>query len=255
MAPGMGRTFHDLGVSKSLDEGVSVVTGRSPTVQPTPTEGAHTPPGSDVGSVSSHDSCGPDAPVSHPLPVAEICVIYWCKGEVFTLAGRRSRTSMQVKLRTKITNNSDKPLDVRLSQPSAIVLLIGGSNANRRWDPPPLTARSGVTPRRVGVDGATFWAIPPNVNNDVAVAPNGYYTGFASTWTVQSIAPGSSYLETSRDSSGQLVHNGNLVFEVPMDTAGAIHPVGIALLDRMSGRVLAFHGFAEWGAPSSPQSF
>jgi hypothetical protein len=241
---------------KTLDRVVPAVTGKNtPGTTPAPTATKSADPLANQAALGSYEACGPEAIVSRPLPKAEICVIYWCKGEVFSTTGRLSRTSLQIKLRPKITNNSDHALDVRVGQPSSILLLVSDKDARRRWEPPPLTERSGLRPRLLQVNGNSYWAIPPNVNGDATSAGNGYYTGFMSTWYESSIAPGSSFLETGKNGDGSLVHRNNLVFQLPMDKDGNIHPVAVVLVDRRTGAVLALQSFDHWGRPSEPQSF
>jgi hypothetical protein len=207
-----------------------------------------------AGLVAMDMPCGEDAPVSRPLPTAEVCVVYWCKGVAYDKAGRPVASRGQIKLRLRVTNNGDHDLDVRIKRPSRILMVVGGNDAGQLWDPPPLTRAAGDRPRQLSISGKNYWALPPNVNNDVSATSAGYYTGFASTWGGDPIPPGGSYLETRRKADGSLVHNGNLVFEVPADHGG-LHVVGIALIDPSSGRVLAFQSFDEWGKPSGPQSF
>jgi hypothetical protein len=195
-----------------------------------------------------------EAPVSRPLPVAWICVVYWCKGEVFDEAGELVTDEAQIKLRPRVVNDGSKPLDVRLSSPSSILLLVDDAKAGERWNPPPLTRAAGDKPRRVSVNGQTYWGLPPNVNNDFRPVPGGLYDGFGSTWRISSVAPGSSYLETARNADGSLVHNGNLVFQVPL-SEGDMHLIGLALIDRKTGKVVSFQSSKDWGQKSEPSSF
>jgi len=240
--------------SVSVGNGSCVVTGdhnaniQCPITAPSSTAGAAPA----VGTLSTAAGCGGEPVAQHPLPKAEICVVYWCKGEII---GARSGQMAQIKLRPKVTNNSDTALDVRTSEPSAFLLLVGGAHADKRWLPPPKTAASTLHPRRVSVNGVQYWGLPPNVTGDFSSTSSGYYTGFGSTWDQTSVAPGSSYLAVGTNADGSLVHHGNLVFEVPTDATGEMHPVGLALVNRNTGGVLAFQAFADWGKPSAPELF
>ena len=193
--------------------------------------------------VSINSECGSEAPISRPLPVAQICVVYWCKGDVFSETGELVVDKLEIKLRPRIVNNSDKQIDVSTSKRSAILLLVSDPDADSKWSPPPLTNRANDRPRLVEFDGAQYWGLPPNVNGDFKVASNGYYTGFGSSWYEAIVAPGGSFLETSRDANHDLVHRGNLVFEVPA-IDGKIGVVGIVLINRTNGRVLAVQPFS-----------
>jgi hypothetical protein len=143
--------------------------------------------------VTPNHPCPAPGTTERREPDVEICVVYWCMAPIKTASGDGSITTSQVKVRPKIENNSTQPLDLSISTPSAMRLLVS-FEGEYRWDPPSLTANAGDRVVRVIWEGKTFWAVPPNVPHDASVIylPDGSatYDGFVTSWNANYIEPG-----------------------------------------------------------------
>ena len=169
-----------------------------------------------VGSpIPPPDKCGPDA-VNAPLPPVQVCVNFWCRGDVFNQDGTADKAHAQIKIRPRIINNGASALQVDIRPPSAIRLIVSESHMPGSWGPPPLTAAAGDRPVIVTYSGQQFWAIPPNVPHDATAAANGYYTGFSTFWAATVIEAGGSVFKPLRRNADQSpIQEGDLVFQVP----------------------------------------
>ena len=99
-----------------------------------------------VGSpIPPPDKCGPDA-VNAPLPPVQVCVNFWCRGDVFNQDGTADKAHAQIKIRPRIINNGASTLQVDIRPPSAIRLIVSESHMPGSWGPPPLTAAAGDPP-------------------------------------------------------------------------------------------------------------
>ena len=207
--------------------------------------------------LSNSDTCGPEAQVSHPLPDVQLNVVYWCKGEVFLPNGTWDKAHIQVKLRPRIINNSAHSITIGIGKPATIRLLVKSAQLPSGWDPPPNTASGGDKPVLVTWDGEQLWAVPPNVNGDATAAANGYYTGFATKWQATSLVSGGSYFNPlTYDANRQPDRNGDLVFQLPLDSRGRVEIVGLAVVTPSpSPTVLAVAQQIDWPASSEPSSF
>ncbi|HZV26975.1 MAG TPA: hypothetical protein VFG00_11870, partial [Acidothermaceae bacterium] len=208
--------------------------------------------------ISIADTCGPPTGLGAPaLPTAQICVIYWCRGDVLTLADEVDPSNIQVKIRPRILNNSTAPLDISISRPSRLRLLVQGSSIPTLWSPPPATKRAGDKPVLVTYDGQQYWGLPPNVPGDAVGTTDGQmFTGFATFWDGKALGPGQSYFKPVRyTGAGDAIREGDLVFQVPATNGQTVGPVvGLALL-APDGSVAAFQPQSLWPPSADPTSF
>ncbi|WP_156664553.1 hypothetical protein [Mycobacterium sp. 852002-51057_SCH5723018] len=217
-----------------------------------------TPP---VTTVSHAELCG-SAAEQKPPPDIQICVVYWCKGDVYSAATNAIDDSqMQIKVRPRILNSTPDPLPISTSKPASIRLIVDSPTLPESWQPPARTAAAADHPVQVSWNGSQRWAIPPNVNGDARELPNGFYTGFASDWHADSIPPGGSYFAPLEYRPEYLPRKipkdeGDLVFQVPLDQYGNVTVVGLAYVafaDRPT--ILGMAQKSDWPQPSDPSSF
>jgi hypothetical protein len=190
-------------------------------------------PSSPVTTVSHMEACGNPAEASKP-PKIQICVVFWCKGDVYSLtAGELDDSQMQIKIRPQIFNSSPDPLSISIANPATIHLVVDARSLPGSWQPPPNTVKAADRPVQVSWKGGQYWAIPPNVNGDASETSSGFYTGFATDWHVDSVSPGGSYLAPLEYKPEYLPrqipkNDGDLVFQVPLDDEGNVTIVGLA---------------------------
>jgi hypothetical protein len=205
-------------------------------------------------SVPNPDECGPEAQVSVPLPSVQVCVYYWCRGDVFNLDGTESGSQAQIKIRPRLINNGASNLSIAITNPSAVRLLVTDAAMPASWQPPPLTARAGDRPVVVSYEGTNYWALPPNVPHDAALLSNGTgYTGFATSWSGTELAAGGSYyVPLTHNSDGSPVQSGDLVFQVPQSA----QIIGLAVVTPSAlPSVLGVALANTWPSSSDPSSF
>jgi hypothetical protein len=185
----------------------------------------------------------------------------WCQGIVVFPNGAIDLSRIQVKVRPRIANNTQEPLDVSIWKPAAVRLLVASSDLPDSWRPPHATAQEGDMPFLVEADQQHYWAIAPDVPKDVDLPDDRthtFETGFASFWSTASVAPNSMYPPpTHRDDSGNVDQDGDLVFQLPAKNASNNATIGgLALIDRNDpSKVLAFARFADWGPRLAPTDF
>lgn len=162
--------------------------------------------------------CDTPNPSDVALPDIEICVTHWCQAIFRREDGEIDESQVQIKLRARIINNSDLPIDLSISNSSAMRLLVRSQSLPAGWTPPPLTAGSRDLPVLVNWEGGKYWAIPPNVPGDARLVGDGTeFDGFVTSWDAGVIQPGESYYRKLRHSAPNLpIQEGNLVFQVPM---------------------------------------
>ncbi|MCA1606248.1 MAG: hypothetical protein LC775_12430, partial [Acidobacteria bacterium] len=112
--------------------------------------------------VPSNTGCPLPDPTDPQLPSVEIKVVYWCKGDVLIDDDQLDNENYQIKVRPRLVNNTASSMNISVSSPSTIRLLVTGKQMDERWSPPPLTKKLGDQPILVTCNGGTFWAIPPN---------------------------------------------------------------------------------------------
>ncbi len=212
--------------------------------------------------VSSAGGCPLPDPTDPSLPSVEVTVVYWCRADALTSDGQVDPKNLQVKLRPRLVNNTAHPISISIKNPSTIRLLVTGKQVDQRWSPPPRTRKAGDQPMLVECNGGTFWAIPPNVPNDVATAGNsGYYTGWATWgWDDIEIGPGSAYFKPLRhNADGTPVYEGDLVFQVPLDNDGQVRIYGLAVIDPQRSNslfgVALFGNSEQWKEQLAPSAF
>lgn len=247
---GPGKSSHHPSAGADQNRSVPATSTAGPA---SPSASKSTPPRIVGAPVPAPDDCGPEASVSVPLPAVQICVYYWCRGDVFNTDGTTDEAHAQIKVRPRIINNRASTLNVDISTPSAIRLLISEPRMPGSWGPPPLTARAGDRPIAVSYRGQQFWALPPNVPHDATAAANGMYTGFATSWTATDIAPGgSAYFPLRHRADGSPIQEGDLVFQLPQDAL----IVGLAVVSHSSHpTVLGIQLQKDWPKSSEPGSF
>ncbi|NIL84136.1 hypothetical protein RhoFasGS6_01500 [Rhodococcus fascians] len=203
-------------------------------------------------------TCPARGTTQRQAPDVEICIVYWCMAPIVLPGGTASESTSQVKLRPKIENNSNMPLDLSVASPSSMRLLVS-SGADYRWDPPPLTAAAGDRVVRVQWEGATYWAVPPNVAHDASPIyfpdGSGTWDGFVSSWEAGLLEPGDSMNKPLRlGVGGQPIQEGNLVFQVPSGEDALV--AGLAVVTRDSVPVvLAASMFPAWPPQSNLNDF
>jgi hypothetical protein len=188
------------------------------------------------------------------LPRLEICVVDWCKGDVFNdngvVADRR-----QLKIKPRILNNGSQPINITITRPSALRLLVPLTKGPYPWKPPPRTSRAGDRVVAVSWNGHRYWAVPPNVPGDARMTPSGFYTGFATAWDGTSLPAESVYYRAVTYRNGRAVRRGDLVFELPTNSKGLIEFSALALIAPATGQVRAAHAADRWPRASDPDSF
>jgi len=169
-----------------------------------------------------------------------------------------SKDSGQLKIRPRIVNNGSADVSVAITRPSAVRIIVSIEDGNR-WSPPAKTKAAGDLPVIVSIKGARYAAIPPNVPNDTRIVWSGNFAGpdgWVTTWKQTILKAGNQAFSPLRlDAKGVAIHEGNLVFQLPLDAHGDMHPVAIALIDPTTDQVLAYQLANDWGSPSNPQSF
>ncbi|WP_141751423.1 hypothetical protein [Rhodococcus sp. 1139] len=199
--------------------------------------------------------CDKPNPSDVALPDVEICVTHWCQATFRREDGEVDEGQVQIKLRARIINNSNVPLDLSISNSSAMRLLVRSQSLPEGWTPPPLTAGSRDLPVLVNWEGGKYWAIPPNVPGDARPVGDGTdFDGFVTSWDAGIIQPGESYYRKLRYSAPNVpIQEGNLVFQVPMGD----ELIGLAILEKGDPtKVLGVLPKKEWPEKGvSPGSF
>lgn len=230
----------------------SPATATSPTPEATPT------PDPPSRLISAGEPCLPPDPTDRILPEVEICVVYWCQGDVFLENGARVFDQRQIKVKPRLINNSTRAIRIAIDEPSALRLLVRGRDLGSHWSPPRKTAAAGDAPVLVTWQGAQYWAIPPNVPRDAYPTPAGVYTGFATAWDGEALAPGEAYFRPVRTRpDGGVIREGVLVFQVPLLNPAGMDVGGLALIDfgGAEPEVLAVAGVDDWPEPTAPGLF
>jgi hypothetical protein len=206
------------------------------------------------------DNCGKSASASVEVPRVQICVVYWCTGEVrLAMTGEVDPTQLQYKIRPRINNNSDQPINIALTPPTPLRLIVDSPALPVGWHPPPATAAAGDSVLRVSWNGKTFWAVPPNVNQDVSLV-GGYWTGFTTLWDGDQIDSNGTYFKHLRlQEDGTNKQEGDLVFQLPKNPDGSDPTViGLAYVDVTPGVPLSgenMHSRDKWPVSSQPTTF
>ncbi len=239
--------------------GAFVVPGRAPVAPPkasTPTTASGTPPVPNIPTASQRpEGCGAPALATAGPADVDICVVYWCNGEVRSrITGEIDPTQIQYKIRPKIFNEDpDHPLNIALTAPSPLRLIVDSALLPQHWDPPPLTAAAGDAVLPFFQDGHQYWAVPPNANRE-AYQVGSWYTGFATVWDDTEIAPGQIYFKKLRLSEDGVTNKqeGDLVFQVPKNADGsAPHVIGLAYVTITDDHVASRRAMAPWPFPDS----
>lgn len=215
-----------------------LATSGSPTSLPsaTPTVQIAALPPSDGTCPSPHDARDEER--------VSLEVYWWCIGPAITSDGQWDDSQFQLKVRLGITANPRGDTDVKIgtATPSTLRVLIPYAT-DAGWSPPPLTVAAGDKPECVYIDGVAYWAIPPNVNGDAQLGPEGTYN-FASHWDPSDwghpdgvLSPGEYVGDTSHadhpttpDQRGRT--SSDLVFTLPITAYAGLY--GIALFDTAS---------------------
>lgn len=211
----------------------------------------------------SEVGCGNAARETVTVPDVEICVVYWCTGAVYrAFAGsvETDTTQFQYKIRPRIFNSGEDAVNISITSPSPLRLIVGSPELAARWSPPELTATAGDTVFSVDWNGTRYWAVPPNVQGDVVELP-GTWSGFSTFWDGAMLDGGATFYKRLRfDSAGSAIQEGDLVFQLPYNPDGSEPTViGLAYVTTsMSGTEMTIeHLFprSAWPASSQPGSF
>lgn len=210
-------------------------------------------------ALSSTDLCPPADPTDPALLPAEICVVYWCKGPVLDPDGQLVADQAQLKIRPRIINNSPDSLPIGIGNPSPLRLLVTAKDVAARWMPPRRTQAAGDRPILVEWNGQTYWGIPPNQPQDAYPTPVGLYTGYATVWDGTALGPGQSYFKPRRPRpGGGGIREGDLVFQLPLDSNGDVFVAGLAIVrfdSDGSQQLVAIAPRNEWPQPLHPNEF
>ena len=246
--------------------GAFIVPGRAPagpqTESPTPTTSQPTLPELTTPSTSVEpDGCGEPAAVTVGPADVEICVVYWCNGEVRSLiTGEVDPTQIQYKIRPKIINTDpDHPLNIALTAPSPLRLIVDSTMLPQHWEPPPVTAANGDTVLPFLRDGHQYWAVPPNANHE-AYQVGDWWSGFATIWDDTEIAPSLVYFKKLRLSEDGVTNTqeADLVFQVPKNADGSDpHIIGLAYVSITADNTAVSRAMDPWPWPDpvQPNSF
>lgn len=204
--------------------------------------------------------CGSDAKETASVPDVEICVVYWCTGAVYSAVTKAiDPTQMQYKIRPRIYNSTDHPVNISLNSPSPLRLIVDSSQLPASWNPPPGTVAMGDSVYPVIRDGKQYWAVPPNAVGDVFMAGT-YWSGFSTFWDGDQLGPHETYLKKLRfDASGVVIQEGDLVFQLPTNPDGS-NPTVLGLAYATGGGSVPMtveHLFPRknWPDSSQPMSF
>ena len=250
----VGATTVYLADKRERTRGMAVTTGET-SVAISTAQSATSSPG---GAIVSDTSCDPVNPSDKQIPDYELCVTAWCYTRVLFPNGAIDRSQTGIKLHPRITNNSQKPLDISITKPSALRLLVRSSDLPYVWEPPPETAAAGDAPFTVTYLGQTYWAIPPNLHRDLTYPPGAREIGFVTWWNGLDVLPPNSILPppTSYRPDGTAIQQGDLVFHVPEKTlTNGATVIGLALLNKKTREVLALARFEDWGQRKNPNDF
>lgn len=220
-----------------------------------------TSPSRAAGSLTRDGHCAPPNPSDWKIPNYDICVVAWCQGIVVFPNGTVDESRIQVKVRPRITNNAEEPLDVTIWKTSALRLLVRSSDLPDSWRPPRETAKLDDRPYIVEAEGQKYWAVAPNIPNDVDLPDDMTHAseiGFATFWSASEIAPDSAYPPLDQvDEHGNLDQDGDLVFQLPARTpSNNAEFLGLALMKRSEPtEVLDVAWFEDWGPRTEPTAF
>jgi hypothetical protein len=182
--------------------------------------------------IAPAQGCPLPDPTDPSLPSISVTVVYWCKGEVLKGDGSVDDQNYQIKLRPRLVNNTASTMDISLSKPSPLRLLVTAKQVDKRWSPPPLTRKGGDKPILVECNGGTFWGIPPNLQHDATLMTEDQYSGFATIWDGSKLGPGKSYFKPLRHRADRsAIQEGDLVFQVPNNKGAQTGIYGLAVLD------------------------
>lgn len=213
----------------------------TPTSSPTPDVLPSDTPELRIAALPASDGTCPSPQDARGEERVEIEVYWWCIGPAITGDGQWDDSQFQLKVRLGITANPRGSTDVDIStaMPSTIRVLIPYTE-DHGWSPPPKTAAGGDKPECVYIDGAAYWAIPPNANDDAQIGPDGSYN-FASHWNPADwghpdglLTPGEFIGDRSRaevpsspDQRGRT--SSDLIFTLPAMAYAGLY--GVALFD------------------------
>ncbi len=176
-------------------------------------------------------SAEPESTIHEPEPVepamlASLSVPNYC----FCLA---PRSQAQVKLKVGVTNTSDQAISIRADRFRLAVTHPFASDWSAKDPVAGLSTRDGVT------------LVPPN-SDGASEEFDGGWT-FATHWTAEDLAPGSTYLDPA-------VRQGDLVFYVPLGANQSISMSGLVLVDAV-GEPIGYLPFSSFGADTDPNGF
>jgi hypothetical protein len=178
---------------------------------------------------------------------------------VFLPNGQLDAKNFEIKVRPRFVNNTQSPIGISIVNPSAVRLLVSGDQIGNRWSPPPLTKADGDRPFLVSCNGGTFWAIPPNVAHDAHLTAGQDYSGFSTEWDASTLPPNGVYFKPLRyNPDGSVIREGDVVFQVPLDTNGEARIYGLAVLNIPDHSILGvalFGNNSQWGPARDPNSF
>ncbi|ART68828.1 hypothetical protein BTO20_09710 [Mycobacterium dioxanotrophicus] len=205
--------------------------------------------------------CGSDAKETASVPDVEICVVYWCTGAVYSaVTGTTDPTQMQYKIRPRIYNSTDHPVNISINSPTPLRLIVDSPRLSQNWKPPQKTVEVGDSVYPVIRDGKRYWAVPPNAVGDV-VQVGGYWSGFSTFWDGDQLEGTGTYFKPLRfDSTGTVIQEGDLVFQLPTNPDGSDpHVLGLAYVTGGGAVPMNIeHLFLKdehWPNPSQPNSF
>ncbi|UBV17765.1 hypothetical protein [Mycolicibacterium fortuitum] len=205
--------------------------------------------------------CGSDAKETASVPDVEICVVYWCTGAVYSVeTGGKDPTQLQYKIRPRIYNSTDQPVNISINSPSPLRLIVDSPQLDQRWAPPQNTIEAGDSVYPVLHDGKRYWAVPPNAVGGV-VEVGGYWSGFATFWDRDELEANGVYPNKLRfDSEGNVIQEGDLVFQLPTNPDGSDPDVlGLAYVTGGGNAPMNIeHIFLKdehWPESSQPNSF
>lgn len=166
--------------------------------------------------------CGSDAKETASAPDVEICVVYWCTGAVYSVVtGNTDPTQMQYKIRPRISNSTDQPVNISISAPTPLRLIVDSPQLPQHWTPPQKTVEAGDSVVPVLRDGKLYWAVPPNTPGDV-VQVGGHWSGFSTFWDGDQLEAKGIYSKKLRfDDTGAAIQEGDLVFQLPTNPDGS----------------------------------
>ncbi len=241
------ETLGQSGQSPSAAPSATVPEPPSPSATPSATPTITQPAPEVLHVASAGRACPNPNPSDFKLPDVEVCVTMWCQSLTYERDGRRQEDQTQIKLKASVFNKTTQPLDISITNASAMRLLVSQKDLPGSWRPPEKTVAAGDSAVLVEWSGTgskqNYWALPPNVFADSYPTPAGVVTGFYTQWDPPILESGEGYYRPRAEPFDPFYADGNLVFQLPVGSV----VTGLAVVDKTDPtKIIAVTPFSEW---------